>query len=84
MRYTAETPAIRAAASTTSGTLPPGAEHAATTSGTPATRAGRAFISRVDGYAAFPPGTYTPARATGRDLWPIVAPGREIPNPPST
>src|SRR4030042_668213 len=84
MRYTAETPAIGAAASTTSGTFPPGAEHAATISGTPATRAGRAFIRRVDGYAAFPPGTYTPARATGRTRCPRGAPEGEIPNPPPT
>src|SRR3989304_5292984 len=82
MRYTAERPAIRAAASTMSGTIPPGAEPAAIPSGTPATLAGRAFIRRVDGYAAFPPGTYTPARATGRTRWPMVAPGGAVPTPP--
>src|SRR5260370_39159374 len=33
---------------------------------TPATWAGMTFISTEDGYATRPPGTYTPARRTGR------------------
>ncbi len=33
---------------------------------TPATRAGTQHITTDDGYAARPPGTYTPARLTGR------------------
>ena len=57
--YTRCTPATAAAASVTGLTRPvvrSGGTHT-TTSGTPATMAGTAVISRVDGYAARPPGT---------------------------
>ncbi|KAF5056173.1 hypothetical protein DSECCO2_369980 [anaerobic digester metagenome] len=43
--------------------------------GTPATRAGIVHISAVDGYAARPPGTYAPTRASGVVLTPRVIPG---------
>ena len=59
MAYTSSTPAIAAAASVTGVTDPvarSGGTHT-TTSGTPATSAGTAVISTVDGYAARPPGT---------------------------
>src|SRR5438128_6248777 len=56
-----------AAARIGEGTLPSGRGGvASTTSATLATRAGIAVISTVDGYAARPPGAYTPARLTGR------------------
>ena len=51
------TPASRAAASTAGSSSPRGAGTVITTSPTPATRAGIAFISTDDGYAARPPGT---------------------------
>src|SRR4051795_13474009 len=46
----------------------------ATPSRTPATPAGIAVISTVDGYAARPPGTYRPARSTGRTASETVTP----------
>ena len=51
------TPARPAAASTAGSSAPRGAGTAITTSPTPATRAGIAFINTDDGYAARPPGT---------------------------
>src|SRR5258706_14558973 len=67
MRYTASTPAMCAAARIAGGTLPSALGGvASTTSFTPATRAGIAVIRTVDGYAARPPGAYSPARRTGR------------------
>src|SRR5438094_6900673 len=66
-RYTASTPARCAAARIAAGTLPSGRGGVASTrSDTPATRAGIAVIKTVDGYAARPPGAYTPARRTAR------------------
>src|SRR5947209_10091535 len=66
-RYTVSTWAIAAAARIASGTVPSRRGGvASTTSSTPATRAGMAVISTVDGYGARPPGAYTPARRTGR------------------
>lgn len=44
------------------------------TSGTPATLAGRTFISTEEGYSALPPGTYTPTRANGRKSSPVMEP----------
>ena len=57
-RQPSVTPAIFAAASTAGSTRPssPGGV-TSTISRTPATRAGTAVISTVDGYAARPPGT---------------------------
>ena len=43
---------------------------------TPATRAGIAVMSTLDGYLARPPGTYTPARATGSSSRSTVMPFR--------
>ena len=43
---------------------------------TPATRAGIAVMSTLDGYLARPPGTYTPARATGSSSRSTVTPFR--------
>ena len=37
---------------------------------TPATLAGSTFISTEEGYAAVPPGTYTPTRLRGVTFWP--------------
>ncbi len=56
-RYTSSTPATAAAASVASSMWPSaaGGTHS-TTSRTPATRAGAAHISTVDGYRARPPG----------------------------
>src|SRR5262245_42283025 len=66
-RYASVTPAMRAAVSTTGSRdlSAPGGD-TSTISGTPATRAGIAVISTVDGYAARPPGTYTATRDSGR------------------
>src|SRR3989442_15380672 len=64
-RYTESTPAIWAAARMGVGTVPSGRGGvASTTSVTFATRAGITVMSTVDGYAARPPGAYTPARRT--------------------
>ena len=41
---------------------------------TPATLAGIAFISTDDGYAALPPGTYSPTRSSGVTFWPSLVP----------
>ena len=41
---------------------------------TPATFAGRMFIRTEDGYAAFPPGTYTPTRFRAVSFWPSIVP----------
>ena len=62
---TRSTPATAAAASTSSLRTPPGVGTTITSSLTPATFAGIAFISTDDGYAALPPGTYRPARSRG-------------------
>src|SRR4029079_13424051 len=66
MAYTSSTPARLQAASTACDGRPsdPGAEHTAI-SLTPATWAGTSAITALDGYAARPPGAYTPARSTG-------------------
>jgi hypothetical protein len=45
-----------------------------TISSTPATCAGITFIRTVEGYAALPPGTYTPAYSTGDTLCPRIIP----------
>ena len=45
-----------------------------TTRGTPATFAGIRFISTEEGYAAVPPGTYSPARSIGTTRWPKMTP----------
>ena len=42
---------------------------------TPATRAGMAFISTEDGYAALPPGTYSPTASSAPHRMPMVTPG---------
>jgi hypothetical protein len=47
-----------------------------TSSATPASLAGTAFIIRVEGYAAVPPGTYKPTRLSGRTICPIIEPSR--------
>ena len=49
MRQTSSTPARRAAASTSGLSAPPGAGTHIAMRGTPATRAGRAFISTEEG-----------------------------------
>ncbi len=54
---TRSTPAIAAAASTIALRTPSGVGVTMTISPTPATFAGIAFISTLDGYAARPPGT---------------------------
>ncbi len=58
IRKTRSTPAMAAAARTSSATRPPapGGTHR-TTSPTPATFAGMAVMRTVDGYVARPPGT---------------------------
>ena len=73
---TRPTPAIFAAAAT-AGAMPPRAWAgvAMTISSTPATAAGMQFISTVEGYAAVPPGTYTPTRRSGRTMRPSSLPG---------
>ncbi|MNR63339.1 hypothetical protein D3C85_1856220 [compost metagenome] len=48
------------------------------TSFTPATRAGMAFISTDDGYAALPPGTYRPTRSSGVTFWPSIVPSDSV------
>ena len=45
---------------------------------TPATLAGITSIKTVDGYAAVPPGTYTPARWMGVYFCPSTMPGRSV------
>src|SRR5215208_1350696 len=73
---TRSTPAISAAASTTLDGVPDdeGGEQRIT-SRTPATRAGIAPISTLLGYAARPPGAYTPTRSSGSGRRTIVIPG---------
>ena len=51
------TPAMCAAASTISLMIPRGVGTTMTSSRTPATEAGMAFINTEEGYAALPPGT---------------------------
>src|SRR5206468_1084451 len=74
IRYSRSTPARWQAARTigVSPSFPTG--ETAITSPTPATRAGMPVMSTVDGYAARPPGTYTPTRASGSMRWPRRAP----------
>lgn len=57
MVNTRSTPPSSAAASTSGFFTPSGVGTTITISFTPATRAGIAFISTDDGYAALPPGT---------------------------
>ena len=45
-------------------------------SATPASFAGTAFISTDDGYAAVPPGMYSPTRSSGSTSWPRTTPSR--------
>src|SRR5688500_14775377 len=49
-----------------------------TSSRTPATLAGTAFISTDDGYAALPPGTYRPTRCSGVMRWPRRVPSASV------
>lgn len=49
-----------------------------TSSCTPATLAGMAFISTDDGYAALPPGTYRPTRSSGVTCWPSTVPSASV------
>ena len=37
-----------------------------------------ASISTVEGYAAVPPGTYSPTRSRGVTFWPITTPSRSV------
>src|SRR5216684_8935286 len=78
MVKTRSTPAIAAAASTSGLRSPEGVGTAMTSSPTPATFAGSAFISTEDGYAALPPGTYSPARSSGVIRWPSVVPSASV------
>ena len=48
---------------------------------TPATFAGTAFMSTVEGYAAVPPGTYIPTQPIGVNFCPKTVPFREISKP---
>ena len=73
-RYTSATPARRAASSTSGFSTPPGAGTHIATRPTPATRAGTAFISTEDGYAALPPGTYRPTASSAVQRMPRVSP----------
>ena len=67
IRYTTSTPHNLQAARVAALAFPSGPGGVATAiSVTPATRAGTQHITTDDGYAARPPGTYTPARPTGR------------------
>ncbi len=76
------TPHMCAAASTSGLTLPSAFTGVAImTSCTPAILAGMAFMSTVEGYAAVPPGMYSPARRTGIMRSPRITPGRRISNP---
>ena len=59
------TPEINAAASTSWLICPFGVGTTMTSSLTPATLAGIAFIKTEEGYAALPPGTYKPTRSKG-------------------
>ena len=45
---------------------------------TPATVAGIAFISTDDGYAALPPGTYSPTASSGVQRIPKVSPAASV------
>ena len=69
------TPAMRAAVNIAAGTLPsfPGGV-TMIISGQPAMRAGITSINTVEGYAAVPPGTYTPTLARGSTLCPVTTP----------
>src|SRR5690606_2376381 len=71
---TRSTPAMHAAASTIALRTPSGVGTTITSSRTPATRAGSAFISTDDGYAAFPPGTYRPTRSSALTFCPSRVP----------
>ncbi len=67
--YISVTPASFAATRVIGYTLPSALQGVVITIlGTPATCAGITFIRTVDGYAALPPGTYTPAYSTGDTL----------------
>lgn len=75
---TRSTPPNSAAASTRSFFRPSGVGTTITISPTPATRAGIAFISTDDGYAALPPGTYRPTRSSGVTFWPSTVPSASV------
>src|SRR6202012_2624377 len=51
---------------------------ATTSEPTPAACAGTTFITTLDGYTAFPPGTYRPTRSTGTHRSVTVAPGPSV------
>ncbi|MCY1171728.1 hypothetical protein D9M73_118490 [compost metagenome] len=78
MVNTRSTPAMQAAASTSSLISPRGVGTTMTTSVTPATLAGIAFINTDDGYDALPPGTYRPARSSGVTFWPSTVPSASV------
>ena len=75
MRNTRSTPAM-AAAVRMSGLALPSFIGGVTmmSSSTPAILAGTAFISTEEGYAAVPPGTYSPTRFSPRMRWPRMTP----------
>ena len=74
-RYTSVAPARWAAVSVTGFTRPsfPGGV-TITMRSTPATWAGIIFMRTEEGYAALPPGTYTPALARGVTFCPRIVP----------
>src|ERR1700736_1717708 len=51
---------------------------ATTSEPTPAACAGTTFMTTLDGYTAFPPGTYRPTRSTGTHRSVTVAPGPSV------
>ena len=77
------TPAIFAAARMEASTFPSAFGGVVMTSmEQPASFAGTQFISRDDGYAAVPFGTYSPTRSMGVTFWPRTTPlGRVITKP---
>src|ERR1700728_1000459 len=84
--HTSSTPSSRAAARIVGcgrplnrSELPVACGGLATTSEpTPAACAGTTFITTLDGYTAFPPGTYRPTRSTGTHRSVTVAPGPSV------
>jgi hypothetical protein len=54
------------------------AGEASATDDTLATWAGTTFITTLEKYAALPPGTYKPTRATGLQRWTTSAPGPRV------
>src|SRR6266850_2732990 len=78
MVNTLSTLATAAAASTSRLDFPSGVGTHMMSSRTPAILAGMAFINTDEGYAAKPPGTYSPTRSSGVTRWPSVVPSASV------